>query len=339
VARTIPGCVVLALACLLASPAAAQAPPPNDNFANASPLTGTEATAVGTNVDATKEPGEPNHAGDPGGSSVWWRWTAPADGAVTIDTCESDFDTVLAVYTGTVVTDLVLIRADDDACDIGSIVTFGAATGQVYSIAVDGLDEEVGEIRLRLQRTLRVDATTLTRAGRIDATRFSIAPAAVGDDEFDPPALTLSRGGTRISVDLELDNELDSDTRFRFTFQWECQRQGTWRWLVSVTRGGVRVTEDGTFTVPRCVRRSWFVSRAQVARDFRGDFPNLFPHELRCSPIGPTRGSLAHTWRCAIAKAGASCTGSFTFRYSRVFQGRDVVARIRAPSGTVTCRR
>jgi hypothetical protein len=329
--------VLFAAACLFAAPAAAQAPPPNDSFAAAVALTGTEATAVGTNVDATKEPGEPNHAGEPGGPSVWWRWTAPANGAFTIDSCDSDFDTLLAVYTGASVDALTPVRSNDDACDIGSSVTFVATGGQVYSIAVDGLDEETGEIRLRLQRTLRLDARTLARPGRIDAIRFTIDVAS-NDEDFDAPALTLVRGGTRISVDLELDNELDSETRFRFTFPWECQRQGAWRWTVGVTRGGTRVTEQGAFTVPRCVRRPWFVSRSKVASDFRGDFPTLFPNELRCSPVGPTRGSLAHTWRCGIVKAGATCTGSFTFRYARVFQGSDIVARIRNPSGSVTCR-
>jgi hypothetical protein len=339
VARTAVGCALFAAACLLAAPAAAQAPPPNDSFATATPLEGTETTAIGTNVDATKEPGEPNHAGDPGGSSVWWRWTAPANGAVTIDTCDSDLDTVLAVYTGASVNALTPVRSNDDACDIGSSVTFVATSGQVYSIAVDGLDEETGEIRLRLQRTLRLAAQTLTRPRRIDAIRFTI-DVATNDEDFDAPTLTLVRGGTRIAVDLELDNELESETRFRFTFPWECQRQGSWRWTVAVVRGGVRVAQEGAFRVPRCVRQLWFVSRAQVARDFRGDFPNLFPNELRCSPVGPTRGggSLAHTWRCGIAKAGATCTGSFTFRYSRVLQGSDIVARIRAPSGSVTCR-
>ena len=337
-ALTARGCLLVLLVCLLAEPAAAQAPPANDSFAAATPLSGTETTAVGSNIDATKEEGEPNHAGDPGGSSVWWRWTAPASSAFTIDTCESDLDTVLAVYTGAAVNALTLVRSNDDACDVGSSVTFVATSGQVYSIAVDGLDGEMGAIRLRIQRTLRLNAQVLTRQGRIDATRFTIDVAS-NDEDFDAPTLTLVRGGTRIAVDLELDNELDSETRFRFTFPWECQRQGAWRWTVAVVRGGVRAAEQGMFTVPRCVRRPWFVSRGQVARDFRGDFPTLFPNELRCAPVGPTRGGLAHTWRCGIAKAGATCTGSFVFRYTRVFQGSDVVARVRAPSGSVTCRR
>ena len=52
---------------------------------------------TGTNVGATKETGEPDHAGNVGGASVWCRWVAPADGTVTFDTFGSNYDTLLAV--------------------------------------------------------------------------------------------------------------------------------------------------------------------------------------------------------------------------------------------------
>ena len=46
---------------------AASAPPPaNDNFASAFTLTGSSTSATGTNVNATKETGEPNHGGNVG---------------------------------------------------------------------------------------------------------------------------------------------------------------------------------------------------------------------------------------------------------------------------------
>ena len=35
-------------------------------------------SAFGSNQNASKEVGEPNHAGDAGGKSVWWSWTAPS---------------------------------------------------------------------------------------------------------------------------------------------------------------------------------------------------------------------------------------------------------------------
>ena len=77
-----------------------QAQPANDMFANRKVITGTNITAAGSNTGATRETGEPFHAGVSGGASVWWSWRAPTQGIVTISTAGSSFDTVLGVYTG-----------------------------------------------------------------------------------------------------------------------------------------------------------------------------------------------------------------------------------------------
>ncbi len=74
--------------------------PPNDFFALAIPLAGANGTVTGTNVNATKEAGEPNHAGNTGGKSVWWSFQPSADGVLTLSTTNSTFDTLLAMYVG-----------------------------------------------------------------------------------------------------------------------------------------------------------------------------------------------------------------------------------------------
>ena len=60
--------------------------PQNDDFTNAFKLSGTNIFLMATNMAATKEPGEPDHQGNSGGSSVWYAWTAPASGRVTLST-------------------------------------------------------------------------------------------------------------------------------------------------------------------------------------------------------------------------------------------------------------
>ena len=97
--------------------AASAAAPANDNFADAAVQSGLPATATGTNVDASTEPGEPGHYFFSFGHSVWWSWTAPSDGDVTVDTCGSDFETVLAVYTGTSVGALTRVARNRLAFD------------------------------------------------------------------------------------------------------------------------------------------------------------------------------------------------------------------------------
>src|SRR5439155_2913214 len=126
---------------LAAFPAgAAAAAPANDRFAFASSISGLSGSVAGSNVGATKEAGEPYHAGNAGGASVWYVWTAPGSGTVTIGTFGSSFDTLLAVYTGTSVSGLTQVAANDDASsgDLTSRVSFAAAAGTVYRIAVDG---------------------------------------------------------------------------------------------------------------------------------------------------------------------------------------------------------
>ena len=137
---------------------ASAAAPANDDFATAATLSGLPANATGTNVDATTESGEPDHAGYSGGHSVWWSWTAPSDGAVTVDTCASDFDTVLAIYTGSEVNALTPVASNRyafDSCGIDpSKLSFEATDGQVYKIAIASAGrEETGNIALALYRT------------------------------------------------------------------------------------------------------------------------------------------------------------------------------------------
>lgn len=124
--------------------------PENDHFTNATRLTGASAIITGRTVGATKETLEPNHARNFGGSSVWYRWTAPSSGSFTIDLAGSRFDTTLAVYTGSVVTNLTEIASDDDSGgNLTSRVTFGAVASTEYRIAVDGYNGEAGDFSLR----------------------------------------------------------------------------------------------------------------------------------------------------------------------------------------------
>ncbi|MEI7835799.1 MAG: serine protease, partial [Planctomycetota bacterium] len=101
----------------------------------------------------TREIGEPNPAGVTGGASVWLTWTPTTTHTVTINTHGSNFDTVLAVYTGSSVMGLTTVAANDDDVanrTLTSAVTFTAVAGTVYHIAVDGYHGATGSIVLNL---------------------------------------------------------------------------------------------------------------------------------------------------------------------------------------------
>ncbi|MBV9211870.1 MAG: VCBS repeat-containing protein [Acidobacteria bacterium] len=126
----------------------------NDNFANAlqlyAPLGVSRQMITDTNIGATGETGEPIHAGvSTPINSVWYKWTAPANLSMTFETKGSDYDTALAVYTGSAVNMLTQVAANDDLPVINqSRVTFIATAGTTYYLAVDGFGSHTGNILL-----------------------------------------------------------------------------------------------------------------------------------------------------------------------------------------------
>ena len=143
--------------------AAVSAPPINDDFAGALQLTGNQGNTMGSNEGATREVGEPSHAGFATGATVWWVWSAPEDAEVTFSTCGSDFDTVIAIYRGAALDALIPVAQGDDECDAQSQATFTAAMGSLYAIAVQGYATETGTITLAWDSTpISQRAPTLT---------------------------------------------------------------------------------------------------------------------------------------------------------------------------------
>jgi VCBS repeat-containing protein len=164
--------------------------PSADLFADATVLTGSLVTATASNAGATAEASEPAGEGTSGEvNSVWWSWTAPANGYVEVNTIGSDFDTLLAVYTGSSVDSLALVAANDDAFDTQSQLLFLAQAGETYHIAVDGFDSTTGNIVLKLGTTPANDnfnAATVVAGGTVTggnlaATREGGEPEGASD--------------------------------------------------------------------------------------------------------------------------------------------------------------
>jgi hypothetical protein len=128
------------------------APPANDNFANAQTISGLSGTVTGTNVEATKQAGEWSHAWNAGGRSVWYKYTAPGNGVMTLDTSSSGFDTLLAVYQGSSFANLKLVAANDRVDTLSNNsgyarLTFGTVAGMEYYIAIDGYNAGAGFVQ------------------------------------------------------------------------------------------------------------------------------------------------------------------------------------------------
>jgi len=128
--------------------------PVNDKFANAQVLSGASVSTWASTTGATKEPGEPNHGGNIGGASVWYRWTAPVTGAYTLDPSGTQFVPLLAVYTGNSVSQLSVVASN--AAPASGPLNFQATKGVTYQIAVDGYGGKSGNMMLRLSQSANV---------------------------------------------------------------------------------------------------------------------------------------------------------------------------------------
>ena len=122
-------------------------PPVNDDFAERIAVSGVTVSVTTSNRFATKEPGEQNHAGDEGGASVWWAWTAPASGPVRLSASGS-IPVLLGVYRGDAVDNLTEVTAGTGE------VEFYALVGVAYDLAFDGAAGAEGEFAWNLALTL-----------------------------------------------------------------------------------------------------------------------------------------------------------------------------------------
>lgn len=172
--------VVLSGVFLLAAVSTASAAPANDSFANAATLR-VGSSVKGTINGATKQRGEPRHANSIANRSVWYRLRSTRKVAVGLDTCRSNFDTVLAVYTGRTLRSLKAVEFNNDACGGGSRVIFTARPGRTYRIAVAGFVSR-GQFTLKAKR---VDVPP--NDDFVDA-----VPLQLGT-----PIVATTRGGTR----------------------------------------------------------------------------------------------------------------------------------------------
>ena len=128
----------------------AAAQPANDTFGARQSVSGSTGSTSGVNILALlgTDASVPAAAGT---APVWWTWTAPATGQVTLSTAGSNFPTQLAVFTGTSLSALqqVTSAANVSATDMTSQVLFEAQAGKTYQWAVGSASGATGNISLQ----------------------------------------------------------------------------------------------------------------------------------------------------------------------------------------------
>jgi len=84
---------------------------------------------------------------------VWYVYTAAASGVATINTCGSQYDTVLSVHTGcpgTPANEIACNDDDDNCANFDSAVTVNVVAGETYLVRVSGFNGEAGGFLLNL---------------------------------------------------------------------------------------------------------------------------------------------------------------------------------------------
>ncbi|MCH8994957.1 MAG: hypothetical protein IH959_08345 [Chloroflexi bacterium] len=136
----------------------------NDNFADAWEISGLPFTGAQNTEGMTTEVGEPlspeTSSTNPSncilatpnemGATVWYQFTPSESGVIFAETDDSNFDTVLAVYTGSAIDALTVVICNDDRFGLQSEVTFQVTAGTTYYLQVGGFSTNVGDLVLAL---------------------------------------------------------------------------------------------------------------------------------------------------------------------------------------------
>ncbi len=118
----------------------------------------TDGNIAFTNVGATTDGPEELQACQPTvyddiGRDIWYRYTAACNGELSVDLCESDFDTKVAVYGGCRLCPVTSppLACNDDFCGIQSRATLPVQQGSCYTIRVGGYfgQQGTGVMKLR----------------------------------------------------------------------------------------------------------------------------------------------------------------------------------------------
>ncbi|RME66654.1 MAG: hypothetical protein D6781_14765 [Verrucomicrobia bacterium] len=206
-------------------------PPANDLFAERRVLEG-ESFAVSEVMEATgREPNEPTHGFFPQGNSVWYSWTAPADGVLLFRALAVDGEGYCLVYpySGSGIAQLTAVEllggppAGAKGFSAGSV---RVEAGETFHFAV----EQRGASGLRFG-TIRFEGTFARRPANDD---FASATALAGEH--------LTVAGTTLGSSAEPGEPEWVPLEPNLTSRW-------WVWMAP--RDGIAVVSLGEVDTPR----------------------------------------------------------------------------------------
>jgi outer membrane protein assembly factor BamB/subtilisin family serine protease len=198
--------------------------PDNVSISQPRVLTGRSASLRDANVNSSRQAGEPDIEGNPGGHPLWYSWTAPYTGTAQVSAYSYDFVNDIAVYTGTGLSDLTQVGAPGVAGQLfgtaipaaDATATFTATSGTTYLIQVDGRGStDIGDFIVNLDDSVwqgtTHDSVTCSPAigpdgtiyvGSNDDTFYAFSPSGAlkwsrsGAAPFDTSSAAVGTDGT-----------------------------------------------------------------------------------------------------------------------------------------------
>ncbi len=191
--------VLLTTGLLLVSPVYA-APPANDDLANALkivlPYSHTQKT-----IDATTEASEVFPPCTFSEGSVWYQYTPKKDENVVFDTLGSDYDTVLAIWSGDE-HPLTEIACNDNSLQTTqhSQINTTLQKNTRYFISVTGFNKETGTLNFNAKRLESLDNDDLSGAIDIGGKTFSYTQETTkaSTELKEPPSKCAKDGSTTV---------------------------------------------------------------------------------------------------------------------------------------------
>jgi len=126
--------------------------PSNNCFGSPISATGSPYSNTQSTSGADLEAGEPRPCGSIG-ATVWYSWTAPAAGTATVSTVggSTNYDTVVAAYTGSSLGSLANLACNDDTGGgLQSQISFTCTSGTTYRIQLGGYNGATGTATLSI---------------------------------------------------------------------------------------------------------------------------------------------------------------------------------------------
>ena len=220
--------------------------PSNDNFAGAATISGMSGSVTGSNVNATRESGEPLPSTSAGATNtIWWTWTAPATGIAQFSTAGSKVSyTAMGAYVGSSVSGLTTVSASADSYSQSSI-SFSVVSGTRYYIAVSGTGYRYqGTIKLNWSMFTPVPLNTaLDNASQTFTTGGAANWVGVSDESYYGGSSARS-GAISHSQTTWLQTEVTGEGTL--SFWYKVSSESGWDKLIFYVDGVQKTTASGT---------------------------------------------------------------------------------------------